>query len=104
MQDPISSVSRFLARPHLAEYHLSLEETALLQRKQQVYSRLIANFPIETAKQAAYEYESRGEDSTLTYGEADFVSLGEVFESLKHRHGGFKDKGVFYDLGSVSSN
>lgn len=104
MQDPISTVSRFIARPHLAEYHLSPEESALLQRKQQVYSRLIADFPLEAAKEAAYLYESRGEDNTLTYGEADFLSLGEVFESIKHRHGGFKASGVFYDLGSVSSS
>lgn len=98
MQDPLA---RFLARPHLAEYHLSPEELTALQRKQEVYTRLIANFPIETAKQAAYEYESKQEDSTLTYGEADFVSLGEVFESIKRRHGGLTGRGVFYDLGSV---
>jgi hypothetical protein len=38
-------------------------------------------------------------DSTLTYGELEFVSLGQTFYKIKNNFGGFPE-GNFYDLGS----
>lgn len=37
--------------------------------------------------------------STLTYGEVDFISLGEIFYTIRERYGGIPSGGVFYDLG-----
>jgi hypothetical protein len=38
-------------------------------------------------------------DPTLTYGEVDFVSLGETFLSIENNFGGIP-QGKFYDIGS----
>lgn len=103
MQDLSAPLTRFLSRPHLAEYQLTPEEVSVLERKYEIFTELVSPYSLDAAKQAAQDYSSRGEDSTLTYGEADFLSLGEVFASIKQRHGGLTDRGVFYDLGSVSS-
>ena len=39
-------------------------------------------------------------ESSLTYGEVDFISLGEIFYTIEERYGGLPQGGIFYDLGS----
>lgn len=37
--------------------------------------------------------------TNLTYGEIDFISIGEIFKTIGERYGGVPDGGIFYDLG-----
>lgn len=84
---------------------LSESERLALSQKFTVFQSLVAEFPVSIGKEASRKERDEREDlvapdATLTYGEIDFISLGEVFESIKSRYGGIPSGGIFYDLGS----
>ncbi|CAG9323579.1 unnamed protein product [Blepharisma stoltei] len=86
-------------------YILSEEERLNLLRKFHIYEQLIEEFPVSIGKEASRkERDTRVDilqsESTLTYGEVEFISMGEVFETIKARYGGIPEGGCFYDLGS----
>jgi hypothetical protein len=62
---------------------------------------LIERFPVKLGKEVSKnERESRNmEDTTLTYGEVEFASLGQTFYKIKNNFDGIPE-GTFYDLGS----
>jgi len=83
-------------------YELTQEEAQTLEQKYQVYERIIGRYPVSLGKEAS----KRDRDtlnlssSTLTYGELDFTSIGEIFYTIENRYGKIKPGGVFYDLGA----
>ena len=85
-------------------FQLPPECSLVLHRKSQIFQDLTRAFPTSLAKEISKKERSEGSlsNSSLTYGEVEFVSLGEVFEIIKAVHGEIKQGGVFYDLGSGS--
>jgi hypothetical protein len=88
-------------------YLLNKQQRKALDEKLSVFNSIITEFPEEVAKDASESERERRDfgalpDSTLTYGEIDFVSVGEIFETLKNRFQSLPEGGVFYDLGSGS--
>ena len=86
-------------------YVLNKQQRMALEEKNLVFHDIISEFPEDVGKDASEaEREVRDfgtrPDSTLTYGEIDFKSIGEIFDTLKYRFNCFPDGGVFYDLGS----
>lgn len=86
-------------------YQPTDEERETLQRKHEVFQEITSEFPVSLGKDAPRkERQERVDlevpDSTLTYGELDFVSIGEVFQTIKKRYAVIPEGGVFYDLGS----
>jgi Histone methylation protein DOT1 len=84
-------------------YQLTEESLLLIHRKQRIFKEITSEYPVSVSKEiSAAERESLSLNSiSLTYGELDFRSLGEIFETIKNVHGGIPN-GIFYDLGSGS--
>lgn len=100
-------IESWLQRKYPVEmpYELTQSERATLEAKNQIFQSLISDFPVSLGKEASRkERETRNfgpiSDSTLTYGEIDFTSIGEVFETIRSRFKCLPSQGVFYDLGS----
>ena len=86
-------------------YELTKSQREILEAKNEIFQSLISEFPVSLGKEASRkERENRNfnqiSDSTLTYGEIDFISIGEVFETIQSRFNCLPSEGVFYDLGS----
>lgn len=83
-------------------YILTESEEFELQRKLHIYEELTKNYPIEILKQSSRDERNRlglSRESSLTYGEIEFKSFGEIFFTIKNRYN-LPEGGVFYDLGS----
>jgi hypothetical protein len=83
-------------------YILSESEVAAINTKFEVFHRITENFPVSLGKQISKKERDDKNliDTTLTYGEIDFHSLGEIFDTIRNRYGDIPDGGIFYDLGS----
>lgn len=84
-------------------YELTEPQREILLRKQAIYSQLVSKFPLDLGKNASKaEREALGlnKESSLTYGEIEFFSFGEIFYTIETRYGGLPSGGIFYDLGS----
>lgn len=82
-------------------FHLPDLDRQRLFDRYAIYQNVTKDFPTSLGKEVSKK--ERVEDvftSTLTYGELEFVSIGEVFETIKARYGAIRSGGVFYDLGS----
>ena len=91
--------------PVESPYLLTKPQRSKLTTRNELFSSIIKDFPEDLGKHASdTEITSRDlgsiPESTLTYGEIDFTSLGEIFETLTHRFNCLPPNGVFYDLGS----
>ena len=102
-----SQIGAWFARKYPIEdpYILTPEQREELTRRNTAFQTLVTEFPVSLGKEASRkEREERTfdsiPDSTLTYGEVDFVSIGEVFYTIEHRFKCLPRDGVFYDLGS----
>ncbi|OMJ75414.1 hypothetical protein SteCoe_25456 [Stentor coeruleus] len=102
-----SQIATWLTRRYPVEepYILPQDQRDSLVRKNEVFQRLVSEFPVSIGKEASRkEREEKtfenNSDSTLTYGEVDFISIGEVFYTIEHRFKCLPKDGVFYDLGS----
>lgn len=84
--------------PHI----LTPESRHKLLRKFEVFNRITQQFPVSLGKDVSKKErdELGNSSSTLTYGEVEFVSIGEIFETINTRYGNIPSGGVFYDLGS----
>lgn len=107
MEDIEKQIVTWFERQYPVEspYELSNSERDILTLKNEIFQDLISEFPVSLGKETSRkERESRNfgpiSDSTLTYGEIDFVSIGEVFLTIESRFGCLPKGGVFYDLGS----
>ena len=92
-----------------AGYCFTQDRRELLAAKNDVFQKLIEDFPTSLGKEVSKsEREALGiNESSLTYGElgetyTDFMSIGEAFDVIQHKYGGLQPEGVFYDLGSVT--
>ncbi|CAG9328336.1 unnamed protein product [Blepharisma stoltei] len=85
-------------------YILSDESKLELNRRGAIFNQIVGDWTYEIAKNAskAERTSCSIKSSTFVYGEIDFYSIGEVFETIKNRYGGIPSGGVFYDLGSGS--
>ncbi|CAG9333248.1 unnamed protein product [Blepharisma stoltei] len=83
-------------------YLLPPEVREVLDRKYRIFQRITGNFPVSLGKDVSKKEreEMHNSSSTLTYGEVEFISIGEIFETIKARYGTIPSGGVFYDLGS----
>ncbi|CAG9327122.1 unnamed protein product [Blepharisma stoltei] len=80
---------------------LTEETRQKLFSKNSVFQTITRDFPVSLGKEISKnERDSNDLLSTLTYGELEFISIGEIFETIKERYGGIKPGGIFYDLGS----
>ena len=102
-----SQIEAWIQRKYPIEcpYILVQEQNEKLLRRNEIFQTLVSEFPVSIGKEASRK--ERGEknfenisDSTLTYGEVDFISIGEVFYTIQHRFNSLPKSGVFYDLGS----
>lgn len=100
-------VLNYVMRPYRTQepYQLTEHEKTQLDQKNQVFNALSEEFPVSLGKEVSHkERDERTDlemdDSTLTYGEVDFVSIGEIFAAINNRYGGIPKGGKFYDLGS----
>ncbi len=84
------------------EYRLTPEESAHLSAKYEIFNEISRDFPVSLGKEVSKKErdDKNYKETSLTYGEVDFVSIGEIFETIKNRYGGIPQGGVFYDLGS----
>lgn len=84
-------------------YYLASPRREALADKFEVFQRLVEDFPTSLGKETSKaERDTEGlSDTSLIYGEVDFLSIGEAFDVVKHKYGGLPDGGVFYDLGAV---
>lgn len=73
-------------------YLVPKETYSVILRKNVIFTELTRPFPFEPLS-------TEHSDHTLTYGEIQFISMAEIFETLKHRYS-LQEHGVFYDLGS----
>mmetsp|Transcript_13019 Transcript_13019/g.24193 ORF Transcript_13019/g.24193 Transcript_13019/m.24193 type:complete len:112 (+) Transcript_13019:1248-1583(+) len=83
---------------------ISAEEASQIEAKHQIFTTLTSYLSLQQALEASNKERDQWgimHDITLTYGEADFVSLGEIFLTAKNRYATQFQGGVFYDLGSV---
>lgn len=104
LEDQIT-LSRLNQFPIESPYILTKPQRSTLTTRHELFSNIIKDFPEDLGKHASdTEISTRDlgsiPDSTLTYGEIDFTSLGEIFETLKQRFNCLPSNGVFYDLGS----
>jgi hypothetical protein len=85
-------------------YSLSDELVLTHLRKNQIFQEITHEFSIEKIKDDwNREMDEKSLTSAnLTYGEVDFLSLAEIFDLIKTRHGPIPSGGKFYDLGSGS--
>ena len=84
-------------------YTLSDQQIHELERKNEIYNQLTLKFPLSIGKKASKddrESLNKMRESHLTYGEIEFLSLGEIFYTIQERYGGLPQGGIFYDLGS----
>ena len=84
-------------------YTPSAEQIQVLRRKLEVYEEITKKFPLELGKKIskdARENENSAWNFSFTYGEMDFMSMGELFYTINERYGGMSQGGIFYDLGS----
>ncbi|CAG9330271.1 unnamed protein product [Blepharisma stoltei] len=83
-------------------YLLPPDVREVLNRKYAIFQQITGNFPVSLGKDVSKKdrEELGNASSTLTYGEVEFVSIGEIFETIKARYGAIPSGGVFYDLGS----
>lgn len=107
MEDIEQQIVTWFERQYPVEspYEPTHSQRDLLNLKNEIFQDLISEFPVSLGKETSRkERESRNfgpiSDSTLTYGEIDFISIGEVFLTIESRFGGMPKGGVFYDLGS----
>lgn len=79
------------------------ESHLLLHRKLQLFSALSQDFPVERSKELSKKErtELSLDRTSFTYGEVDFISLGETIEIIQSHHGPIPTC-AFYDLGSGS--
>jgi len=84
------------------EYRLTPEESAILSAKYEIFNEISQDFPVSLGKEVSKKErdDKNYKETSLTYGEVDFVSIGEIFETINNRYGGIPQGGVFYDLGS----
>lgn len=84
------------------EYHLTPEESAVLSSKYEIFNLISQEFPVSLGKEVSKKErdDKNFKQTSLTYGEVDFISIGEIFETIKNRYGGIPTGGVFYDLGA----
>lgn len=104
LQDQIT-IFRLGEFPIESPYILSNPQRSSLQCKNELFKSIVQDFPEDLGKKASdSEILTRDlgsiPESTLTYGEIDFISLGEIFETIKNRFNALPPNGVFYDLGS----
>lgn len=84
-------------------YVITQVESAILQRKAQIFDAITENFPIAMGKQASKQDRQSVDlqrDPSLTYGEIEFQSFAEILLTIQARYGGLPEGGIFYDLGS----
>ena len=81
---------------------LPVELLMMLHQKHRIFQQLTSEFLISQAKEASKKERSQtyANKSAFTYGEVEFISLGETIEIIKAMHGEIKPGGKFYDLGS----
>ena len=83
-------------------YKLTAEETETIARLLETYNGITEQFPVSLGQaESKKERDSLQDanDSSLVYGEIDFVSFAEIFATIKSRYN-FPQDGMFYDLGS----
>lgn len=107
MEDIEQQIVAWLERsfPVESPYEPTFDQQKSLSYKNEIFQDLMSDFPVSLGKETSRkERESRNfgpiSDSTLTYGEIDFVSIGEVLLTIEHRFGCMPKGGIFYDLGS----
>ena len=85
-------------------FQLPSDSLLILHRKFRVFQDLTQDFPATLGKDISKKERSENSlsNASLTYGEVEFLSLGETFEIIKAVHGEIKPGGIFYDLGSGS--
>lgn len=84
------------------EYRLTPEDSAILTSKYEIFNEISRDFPVSLGKEISKRErdDKNFKETSLTYGEVDFISIGEIFETIKNRYGDIPSGGVFYDLGS----
>ena len=77
------------------------EQLSELGRRAEIFASIAEDFPCSLGKELSKNERDANimTESTLTYGEVDFVSIGETFYNIKNNYGGIPP-GSFYDLGS----
>lgn len=85
-------------------YVLSEDSVLNMIRKNKIFQEITQDYSFDYIKE---EWNKEMDDkcftsANYTYGEVEFVSLAEIFELIKTRHGPIPDGGTFYDLGSGS--
>lgn len=67
----------------------------------EVFNTIVEDFPCSLGKELSKNERDSNlmPESTLTYGEIEFISIGETFYNIKNNYGGIPS-GPFYDLGS----
>ncbi|KAL4505334.1 hypothetical protein ABPG72_002396 [Tetrahymena utriculariae] len=77
-----------------------------LKQLQKVFEQIYQKYPFKVSNKISKDDEDNDLElgGQFTYGEIEFVSLGEIFYLLKNKYGVLKeqDKDIFYDLGSGS--
>ena len=85
-------------------YTLSQETHLKLHQKYKIFQQITNEYSADYSKDISKK--ERDELSlnsiSLTYGEIEFISFGEIFEIIKTQHGIINEGGIFYDLGSGS--
>lgn len=90
----------YLPLHYTTPYSLTQEESRILLQKHQIFTQLTQKFPLILGTQASRTDRALlTPDPALTYGETDFLSLGEIFYTIKNRYPPIPE-GPFYDLGS----
>lgn len=80
------------------------ERLLQLHRKIELFRQITENYSVHSSKEISKKERSELSltKSSYTYGEVDFLSLGETFEIIKAHFGTIPEGGTFYDLGSGS--
>ena len=74
-----------------------------IKQKEILFNQIVAEHPCDIGKDLSKnEREQNGESSvrSLTYGEVEFITIYECFQSIEENYGGMPATGIFYDLGS----
>lgn len=107
MEDIDSQIVAWATKKYPIEdpYILTHDQREQLIRRNEGFQGLVNEFPVSLGKEASRKEREENPfegyaDSTLTYGEIDFISIGEVFATIEHRYKCLPKNGVFYDLGS----
>ena len=100
-----SEITTYLMRGGYREndpYILTPEEREHIQRLNSVYEEITQNFPLQLGMDLSNEETEKVDFKgklELTYGEVEFLTLAELFCTLKARYD-LPQGGIFYDLGS----